>query len=116
MYAILSFMVHHEKTIWVNVQNQFIANIESYGFNYNYVVSIVTNTTRNISIFGVELRKKYNTIHLYYIDYNLHRYVILAYDDNNILGADGVMKNIHSIYKYFNKSTQALEKLLNTEE
>jgi hypothetical protein len=38
---------------------------------------------------------------------------LFAYDDKNIPGAGDVMKVARNIFEYFNKSTQASEKLSN---
>jgi hypothetical protein len=51
----LSFVVHTGPTKGTDKYNQFVTDFEAYGFDYNYVVAVVTDTTGNMNTFGAKL-------------------------------------------------------------
>ena len=42
--AVLTFVVHDGSTTGENIANQFVHDLQSYGFDLNYVFAIVTDT------------------------------------------------------------------------
>ncbi|KAL3793494.1 hypothetical protein ACHAWO_002105 [Cyclotella atomus] len=48
----------------------------------------------------------------YCTEHNFHLNALIAFNDENVPGADGVMKKCRALVEYFNKSTQATSELL----
>ncbi|KAL7505743.1 hypothetical protein ACHAXN_003418, partial [Cyclotella atomus] len=48
----------------------------------------------------------------YCTEHSLHLNALIAFKDENVPGADGVMKKARALVEFFNKSTQASTKLL----
>ena len=109
-HAVLGFYLHEGRTRGEDIANLFVQDFERYNFDLSYVVAIVTDTTGNMNTFGQHLRSL-GVIHLYCVDHNLHLCAKLAFDDNNIPGSAQVMKTARSLCEYFDKSSQASDKL-----
>lgn len=103
------------------------------------VLMAVTDTTGNMGVLGDKLRKD-GWEHGYCTDHSMQRNAILAYDgkcsclvhiycnciycsssshfisDNNLPGAEGTMKIARGVCEYFDKSTQAMDKLIKIQQ
>ena len=82
-------------------------------FEYNNICPknltiVITDTTGSQTALGRFLREK-GYEHAYCTDHNLHRNSLHAFEDKNIVGADGVMKKARALVEYFTKSNQKLD-------
>jgi hypothetical protein len=109
--AVLAFEVFHGTTTGVELGKDFVRVFNEYGFDREFIVAVVTDTTGNMNTFGQSLRDV-GVTHLYCVDHVLHLNAKHAYNDDNLPNSDNAMRAARSLVEYFTKSTQAMDKLL----
>jgi hypothetical protein len=109
--AVLVFKVFHGTTTGIELGKDFERVFYVYGFNVEFIVAVVTDTTGNMNTFGEALRQK-GVTHLYCVDHVLHLKAKHAYNDDNLPHCGNAMRTAHSLVEYFTKSTQTMGKLM----
>ena len=108
--------MHGGTTTGTALSDQFKNDLDTFGFDMEKVVAIVTDTTGNMNTFGRLLEEDMGTSHLYCVCHNLHLCAKKAFKSTNLPDSDEVMKKAREICEYFCKSTQAMNKLKNQQQ
>ena len=77
----------------------------------NQHIICISDTAANMGSLGKNLREEGHE-HGYCFDHNLHNNALLAFEDDNLPGADGALRLARSVVEYFTKSSQAMTKLI----
>ena len=96
----LHFEHHGKRNRGEGIGREFSQIFDDYGFDLSYIVSVTTDNTGNMNIFGCYLQSK-GVIYLYFIDYNIHIWYKLGYKDENIPDWENIMKSERSLIEHF---------------
>jgi hypothetical protein len=127
-HAVLRVYVYHGRTCAINLDDDFLAQLEYWGLSVQQVPFVVTDSEAKMNAFGVKLEGR-NVVHLYCIDHVLQIIAKIAsssllkvnkptYDDDDDILSNGnkdyrpaILKQCHRLIEHFTSSTQATEKL-----